>query len=234
MPTIFITGANRGIGLEFVKQYAQQGYTVFASYLPTAETEELQQLAEAHANISLIPMDVTQEDQIIAAAQKLKNETIDILINNAGIFGGSQDLEKITADTMINVFKVNTIGPLLVIKHFINHVAASTLKTIVAITSRQGSISAMLKKNQVPSDAYAYRASKAALNIIMSGVALDTHARGIRVLLFHPGHVKTAMGGPDAEIDVHTSVSGMIKIITQAPRSLENFFYMYDGTKLSW
>lgn len=236
--SVLITGANRGIGLEFVRQYAHKKYKVFATYLPGGDTHELEELAQNYPNIKRIPMDITQENNIAQVAQQLINEKIDILINNAGIFGSDQDLEHITADTMIAVFTVNAIGPLLVTKHFMNHVASSSLKTLVAISSRRGSISYILSTGKELESTFAYSASKAALNIIMSKIALETHDGGVKTLLFHPGHVKTAMGGPNAEIEVNTSVSGMINVIEKSASktisSLKQFFYNYDGTPMSW
>ena len=210
------------------------GYRVYATYLPSGEIAELEQLAQNNSNIVLIPMDITKEREIESVAQKLKSESIDIVINNAGILGEQQDLEHITAETMLKVYLVNAIGPLLVAKHFIDNISRSSLKTLVTISSRRGSISYMLQAYLQLEPTYAYSASKAALNMIMSRVASDTYNLGVKVLLFHPGHVKTAMGGQHAEIDTGTSVSGMINVIETAQRSLENFYYNYDGTKLNW
>jgi NAD(P)-dependent dehydrogenase (short-subunit alcohol dehydrogenase family) len=234
MYSVFITGTNSGIGLEFVKQYAADGYQVFASYLPAGDKSQLQQLAVNYNNIALIPLDITQESEIKKVAQELKSDNIDILINNAGIYGDGQELDEISKELMVQVFTVNAAGPLLVTKHLIDHVSRSSLKTIVSISSRMGSIASTAREEQQGADAYAYRASKAALNSIMQSVAIDTHARGTRVLLFHPGHVKTAMGGPHAKIDTYTSVSGIRNVIEKAPRSLEKLFYNYDGSLIPW
>ncbi len=231
---VFITGTNSGIGLEFVKQYAPDSYKLFATYYPHGPLEELQSLAYRHNNIVLLPLDVTDENQLSILANQLKTEPIDILINNAGIFGRDQELATITKEMMINVFTVNAVGPLLVTKYFLNNVIKSNLKTIVSISSRMGSISYILKEHASIEDAYAYRASKAALNSIMASIAIDTYDQNVKVLLLHPGHVRTAMGGPHAEIDTTTSVLGMKKVIINAPRSLEQLFYRYDGTLMHW
>jgi NAD(P)-dependent dehydrogenase (short-subunit alcohol dehydrogenase family) len=235
MYAIFITGANRGIGLEFVKQYAHDQHHVFASYHPACPFDELQKLAAQHKNISLIPLDVTNEDQIACVAQQLEHKPIDILINNAGIFGRDQDLATISACQMVQVFTVNAVGPLLMAKHFINHVATSTLKTIASVSSRMGSISYVLEHKGL-TRAYAYRTSKTALNMIMANIALDTYDKGIKILLFHPGHVATALGQQvqGVMIDATTSVAGMRKLILEAPRSLEKFFYTYSGERMPW
>ncbi len=232
MYSVFVTGSNRGIGFEFVKQYSASGYKVFASYLPNGDTSELTQLEASNANIVLIPLNVTNEDEIKKVSQKLKSEKIDILINNAGIYGDGQELDEISKKLMVEVFAVNAVGPLLVTKHLIEQISRSALKTIVSISSQMGSIASTA--HEASADAYAYRASKAALNSIMQSIAIDTYSRGTRVLLFHPGHVKTAMGGPGAAIDTYTSVSGMRNVIEKAPRSREQLFYNYDGTLVPW
>lgn len=122
---VFITGTNTSIRLEFVKQYAGDSYKVFATYNPQCPLEQLQTIAYSNNNIILLPLDVTNEKRIKALADQFKNEPIDILINNAGIFGQNQDLESISKEMMIKVFSVNIVKPLLVAKYFLPHVKYS-------------------------------------------------------------------------------------------------------------
>jgi len=236
MYTVFITGANRGIGLEFVRQYAHDNYKVFAAYLQGVDSSLLHDLADTYSNIVQIPLDISNEKQIMQVAQQMKNQTIDILINNAGIRQEFETFATITTEKMNADFMINTVGPLLMAKYFWQHVAKSKLKTIASLSSLIGSISANLTLNTIPQDAYAYSASKAALNMTMSNMAIDGYKKGIKVLLLSPGLVATAMGKNvvGEKVDIHASVSGMRTIILQAPQSLEAFFYNYYGEILPW
>jgi len=236
MHTVLITGASTGIGLEFVRQYAQDNYNVFAAYFPMAQTEELQKVAQKFGHVHLIALDVTKENQIIETALQLKNQSIDILINNAGICGNEEDLASITTDKMMQAFLVNAIAPMQVTRHFISHIAQSDFKTVVSISSIMGSIASNLAYPQEIATSYGYRASKTALNMIMSNIAIDVYDQGMKVLLLHPGHVNTQVGAMFSGdmIDAATSVSGLRKVISEIPRSKEKLFYTYQGELLSW
>lgn len=237
--TVCITGTTRGIGLELAKQYAEAGWEVLAcSRRP--EAAPLQALNDIYPNLSIVELDVCNLQQIQQLANHLHNKPIDLLINSAGIFGkkeededSDQAFETVNPETMQNVFMTNAIAPLMVARSLLNNLIESQLKTVVTITSRAGSIGDNLSGGM-----YAYRASKAAVNMVMKGFAVDLHAQQIKVLLLHPGWVKTDMGGPDALIDAETSVKGMRQVIDRKIKepitNTQNLFFNYQGEELPW
>lgn len=227
--TLLITGANRGIGLEFVKQYLADGFRVIACCRNLNAATELQELTKQYDNLQLEKLDVTSIATITALAANIQ-DPIDILINNAGIYGGKQQsFGESNIEDMQQTFFVNTIAPLKLVEAFTEHVAKSELKTVVAITSKMGSIS-----DNSSGGAYAYRASKTALNMVMRSVAIDIAAQNIKTIVLHPGWVQTDMGGSNALIDATTSVKGMRQVIASKPQVGALSFYAYDGKMLEW
>lgn len=225
--TIFITGTSRGIGLEFVKQYAENKWHVYASARQISES--LANLAKKYNNIHLIEFDVTDFKSYQNIANQLKDIPIDIILNNAGIYGKqNQEIGNLEPENFHAVYTTNTIAPVMVVQNLLPNLEKGKLKLIVNISSRMGCIG----ENNTGDD-YAYRSSKSALNSIMKSLQTDVQDKGIKVLLLHPGWVKTDMGGQDAYIDTNTSVTGMCKVIEQA-RSLKDLFYNYEGKALSW
>lgn len=229
MKTILITGANRGLGLEFVSQLSKAAHVIACCRAPQ-EAKELQQFAKKHQNIEIVTLDVTDDDSIQSLAQQLKGNSLDWLINNAGISGEPGiTIGKIPRDNFLRVFNTNCVGTLKVSEAFLPHLAQGKDKLIVSISSQMGSISA---NDQGKS--YAYRTSKAALNCAMRAFALDVAEQGIHCLLLHPGWVKTNMGGLEAAIDVQTSVSSMLKVIESHKTSHAEALYSYDGSVIGW
>jgi NAD(P)-dependent dehydrogenase (short-subunit alcohol dehydrogenase family) len=237
--TVLITGTNRGIGLEFAKQYAEAGWDVMAcSRHP--EANALQDLKRKHSNVSVWELDVCNEEQIKNLANNLQEKPIDLLINSAGIYGHQesdeethQPLMTVTPEAMLKVYKVNCVAPVMVTRSLLNNIGRSELKTIVTISSRAGSIG-----DNTSGDTYAYRPSKAAVNMVMKSLAVDLKPQNIKVLLLSPGWVKTDMGGPDALIDAQTSVKRMRQIIDDRIQNptieTGDIFYHYNGEKLPW
>jgi NAD(P)-dependent dehydrogenase (short-subunit alcohol dehydrogenase family) len=244
--TVLVTGANSGLGLEFVKQYAAKGWTVIATHRRSGVPESLAPVVAAHPNVRVERMDVSSLTEIEALASKLRAVPIDVLINNAGIFsdrsactaedcGGRVDTQvfgSLDFDLLDTMMTVNVRGPLAVSQHFIDHVRASGQKKIVAISSTNGSVSEPLP------GAYAvsYRASKAALNRAMQLVALQEQPNGVTVLLLHPGTVATErVGDSDPEsIEVTQSVTGMIAQIEKVTIEDTGRFIQYDGAVVPW
>ena len=226
MPTVLITGANRGIGLEFARQYAEAGYRVHAACRTPGSADALASLGE---RVTLHALDVTDHGRIEALAAGLKNEAIDILINNAGIYGDRQELGKIDYAAWEEVMRVNTLAPLKMAECFLPHLEAGKMKMIASLTSRMGSIA-----DNNAGGVYIYRSSKAALNAAARSLALDLAPRGITVIVFHPGWVKTDMGGPSALIDAETSVGGMRAVIEGAGPKATGRFFAYDGAEVPW
>ncbi len=227
--TVLITGTNRGLGLEFVKQYAQDNWRVLACCRDPGNAPELQKLQQQFSNIAIYQLDVTKQEQITALAQQLAREKIDLLINNAGVIGNKgENFGDIPVAEMQEVYAVNVIAPLKIIEALINNVAQSELKQIVQLSSSMGSIS-----QNTYGRTYPYRASKAAVNMVMKNLSLELAERGIKVLILDPGWVKPAMGGADAPIAPAESIAGMRKMISKH-RDKTGVFYGYDGEEIPW
>jgi len=235
MPTVLVTGANRGIGLEFVRQYAADGWMVFAT---CRKSESAHDLKDIPGNVRIFSMDITDENQIMTVANELRSETIDVLINNAAIPGPRESVAtfgKINITAWIEVMRVNTMSPLKVVEYFINNVKVSKKKMIVFISSRAGSIAErgqLVRHRQGGS--YIFRTSKTALNSVARSLAFDLGSENIGVLVLHPGWVRTENGGPDADVDPKTSVAGMRCIIEQFKPNGEAIFRTYDDQVIPW
>jgi len=188
-PTVLITGSNRGIGLEFVRQYAARGWQVIATCRHPEAANELQTIAAEHDNVTIDRLDITDHDGVDALAKKYSGTPIDVLLNNAALLGdrGDQALGNMDFDLFADILAVNTMGTLKVTEAFVPHVAASDRKRIITLGSAAGSIQMI----NPPPDFYAYRASKAALHLLMKNVALDLADEGILVGLINPGLVDT-------------------------------------------
>lgn len=227
--TVLISGASRGIGLEFVKEYLQDGWHTIACCRKPDAAEELHDLKSKYKNLDIHALDVTNSDQINQLAKDLSNTPIDVLIHNAGIYGDHDvTFGHIGTDNLQRVFMTNAAAPLKISEALYNNVKNSTLKKIVYISSRIGSIA-----DNTTGKAYAYRASKAAGNMLIKSMAIDVLNDGIHVLILHPGWVKTDMGGPNALITVTESVSGMRNVIDQENLPSGSFF-SYDGKAIPW
>ncbi len=190
--TALVTGSNRGIGLEFVKQYAAQGWTVIATTRNPAEAKELNALAAKDKRITVEKLDLLDIDGIKTLAAKYKGKPIDLLINNAGALGDApgQTLGTFDKKTFDQVFGTNVFGTLSVTEAFKDNVVASQQKKIVALTSIAGSVAVA---GAAPKNPYWYRASKAALHMGMRSVAADLKGQGVIVGIIGPGSVETEM-----------------------------------------
>jgi NAD(P)-dependent dehydrogenase (short-subunit alcohol dehydrogenase family) len=231
MPTCLITGASRGIGLEFARQYAAEGWQVIATCRRPDQAPGLTGIADAaEGAIEVHPLDVTDFAKVEALARCLADRPIDLLINNAGIYGPRiSPYHGIDYAAWAEVLRVNTLAPLKVSAVFADHVAVSADKRIVAMTSIMGSIT-----DNTGGGAYIYRSSKAALNAAMRSLAVDLKPRGITVLMLHPGWVRTDMGGAGAQIEVFESVAGMREVIDRVGIARSGRFFAYNGRELSW
>lgn len=230
MKTVFITGANRGLGLELATQYAQNDWCVIACCRDLNSASELTQLANVYRNISIHKLDVTDEKQILALGKHFKGQPIDVLIHNAGV-GGNQceTLGNMDQKGWLDVLSINTIAPALVTQALLDNILASEHKTIIGMTS----ILASIDDNR-SGGRYSYRASKAALNQIIKSMACELSSRGIKTMAIHPGWVQTDMGGPDGKITTAQSVEGIINVIGNLEVKNSGSFFVYDGTQLPW
>ena len=234
LPTVLVTGSDKGLGLEFVRQYAARGARVIATTRNPADAAELKALAVANPQVIIEKLDVTDNAAIDALAAKYAETPIDVLINNAGISGGmqSQAFGKLDYEVFMDVLRVNTIAPLKMSEAFLPSIIASHDKRIVAVSSTEGSIS-MVKAARL----YFMRASKAALNMEMRNLAFQLKSKGVAVGLVNPGLVDTdfvkglpkSMLRPPSEAvrDLLRNIDGM---------TVENSgsFWNYDGTLLPW
>lgn len=232
MKTTLITGANRGIGLEFARQYAMDGWRVFTSCRNPAVADALNRLAAQYPNrITIYPLDVANHQQIEQLAQILSNQTIDVLINNAGVYPPEQGdaFGKMDYAAWAHTFEVNTMAPLRMVEAFIRQVSASQLKTVITVTSKMGSIA-----DNRGGGSYGYRSSKAAVNSVMKSLSIDLSASGVIAVLLHPGWVRTDMGGPNGLISVEKSVTGMRHVISRLKFEDSGKFYAFDGQVVAW
>ena len=222
---ILITGANRGIGLEFVRQYIDESEKIFACCRTPENAYELNKLAQLSEKIEIIPLDVTNEHQIMALQQRLAQEKLDLLINNAGVY--PEPRTSLDKNLWLDTLNVNSLSPIhltLALKGNLSHGQA----IVANITSKMGSIA-----DNSTGGVIIYRTSKAALNAATRSLALD-NAEEFTTLLLHPGWVQTDMGGPNALINVGTSVNGMRRVIADADNSYNSGFYNYDGSPIPW
>jgi len=227
MATVLITGAGRGLGYEFVRQYAADGWTVLATCRnPVAAS----MLADLDGDITVFDLDVTRAEQIAALGHALGKRPIDVLINNAGVMpAGIGGIGTFDDATWHEVMAVNALGPLRLIEALAGNVAASNLKRIVAISSNMGSIGGNTDGGHL-----AYRSSKAALNALMRSAAIELRPQGITTVMVHPGWVRTDMGGRDAPLAVAESVAAMRALIGRLSPDMSGRYYGYDGTELGW
>ena len=228
--SIFITGANRGIGLEFTRQFLMTGAIIYASCRTPERATALQGLQQQYPNsLHIIALDMLDREAIHNVST-LVPQPIDILILNAGISGQSGvKIGNLDIENLQHVFATNSFAPLCLADALLERVAKSKEKLIIAISSRMGSIG-----DNNSGGRYAYRGSKAALNALMFSLSIDIQADGIKVLILHPGSVQTDMGGVQALITAETSVNGMRKIIDNAATYASGSFLSYTGELIPW
>jgi NAD(P)-dependent dehydrogenase (short-subunit alcohol dehydrogenase family) len=227
---VLVTGANRGLGLEFVKQYAEEGATVFACCRDPGTSKALRRISdEAGGKVSLHGLDVTDGSEVAKFAESFGDEPIDLLINNAGIYGPEkQSAAHMDFEGWAKTFAVNTMAPLRVAQAFHRNLKKGKAKKLVTITSGMGCTA------QHGGDYFAYRSSKAAVNNVMHGLAVAWKGDGIIVTLIHPGWVKTDMGGKNAALEPHQSIEGMRKVIAKLSAADSGKFLDYSGKELPW
>lgn len=230
MSTILITGSNRGIGLELVKQYSEHDWQVIACCRNPDSASELQTLSQQYDNITIYPLDITDNNQVKTLARQLKATPVDILFNNAGVYGQTDAYFGNTSEEQwVETFRINTIAPLKVTEAFVDHVASSELKTIATMSSKMGSMT-----DNGSGGSYVYRSSKAALNAAFVSAAIDLKPRGIKVAILHPGWVKTDMGGPNAEISTEECVTHLRNTLEHLTLDTSGTFFEIDGSVIPW
>ena len=225
MSTVLITGANRGLGLEFARQYVKEGWRVIATCRSLEKAEMLRGLGDA---VSIYRLEVADIGAISALGRELARESIDLVIANAGISGPrNMTPEEIDVEGWSETFRVNAMAPLALAGALKDAVARSVQRKMIAISSRLGSMAA-----NTEGGGYVYRSSKAALNAAWRSFAL-VHPQLIAVLL-HPGWVRTDMGGKQALLSPEESVAGMRRVIAALTQADSGRFYNYDGSAIPW
>ncbi len=227
METVLISGANRGIGLEFVKQYLACGYHVSACCRDPEKAESLQALA--CGELQVLPLDVADTRSIEQLPDLLAGRAISLFINNAGIYGERQSLEQVDEQEWLKVFRVNTIAPLLLTRALLPLMDRQAPGKLVYLSSKMGSI-----EDNSGGGIYIYRSSKTALNQVIKSLSIDLASEGLLFAALHPGWVQTDMGGPSADINTFTSVRGMQAVIESLDVSGSGGFYNYDGSLIPW
>ena len=231
MPSTLITGANRGLGLEFARQYLANGWRVYGACRNPSSASELSRLADTcDHKIQVIGLDVTDLASVKSAAARLDGQAIDLLLNNAGVGGPrGQTIGNIDYVAWEKVLDVNTMGPMRISEAFVDHVARSKRKLIVTLTSGMGSIA-----DNTSGGSIAYRSSKAAVNMVTRSLATDLAPLGITCVVVNPGWVLTDMGGPHATMTPAESVKRLRDLIETLGPAQSGKFFNHDGREFPW
>ena len=219
MPVVLITGASRGLGLEFAKQLNKLNYKVFATSRNPDNATALCKVA------TVLPLDVTNESSIQALSSQI-NQPIDLLINNSGIMS-RESLADVAQPTLVSQFIVNAAGPILVAQHLLSLIKQGTNPKIINITSRMGSVA-----DNGSGGMYGYRASKSALNAMTKSLSIDVPE--VVSIALHPGYIKTSMTDGKGDMDPDEAVTRMLKVIMEVDSTKTGHFLHRDGQVLPW
>ena len=225
MSNILIIGANRGLGLEFAKQYSELGHHIFATTRVKSKSDQL----VAIANTTVLELDLNKDKSIDSFIDEMSSIKIDILIHNSGIFRDEQLSEDLEIDAWMNEMRINAITPIIVARKLKQNVLEGKDKKIIFISSQMGSID-----DNYSGRFYFYRSSKSALNSAAKSLAIDWKDENISVLMLHPGWVKTDMGGESAKLEIPDSIQHMIQVISDLNLETSGSFVNYEGNKLEW
>lgn len=222
--TTLVTGANRGLGLEFARQLAARGDTVLATARDPQQAAELRAITpHVHA------LDVASEASVAALAKALAGRPIDLLINNAGVSDGENSVGKLTFAGMQRVMNTNAIAPAILTQHLLPNLRAAREKKVLMISSTLGSIS-----QAMPGFSYAYCASKAALNMITAKLAKDLAGESFTVVTFCPGWNKTDMGGSDAPLMPADSIRSLLAVADRLGPRDSGTYLSHEGQPIPW
>jgi NAD(P)-dependent dehydrogenase (short-subunit alcohol dehydrogenase family) len=231
MPTALITGASRGLGLEFATQYAKAGWQVIATCRSPDKADALRALAGgSNGLVQIETLDVGDAAATRRLAGAVGRRPIDLMVANAGLYGArEQALGDLDDDSWSEVMRVNVMAPLRLAALLSDAVAASKGKQMAFVSSRLGSMA-----SNDDGGGYIYRSSKAALNAVVKSLSVDLKARGITAVALHPGWVRTDMGGPSAPIDAPTSVAGMVTVLAGLKPQDSGKLIEYTGQTVPW
>lgn len=243
MQNILITGASRGIGLEFAGRFAERGDLVFATCRNPENAKELQRLREKYPDrVHVVALDVSDQASIRSAGKEVRAiaDRIDILINNAGVYmnrpgapensdRSSERLGHLEMENALSVLRINSVGPILVAQEFLELLKAAKQSKVVSLTSGYGSIS-----SNTWGEPFHYSASKAALNMYMKSLSVSAKSMGVIAIVIDPGWVQTDMGGASASVSKSDSVSGMMRVIDSLTPKQTGSFFNYQGHEEGW
>jgi len=231
MNSILVTGSNRGLGLEWVRQFADDQWRVFATCRYPSEATELNRLAAQYPNIVVYRLDVTSHEDLYALRRELKAEPMDILLNNAGTYleKGELSLGHINYEDWTRTLQVNTLGAVRVTEGFVGQLSRGHKRLVVVTSSHMGSITDIASPGS-----YYYRSSKAALNAAAISLSIELKSKNIGLLIVHPGAVRTRMGGPESLLDPQDSVKAMRVLLDRFTLSQSGKFLRYDGSEIPW
>ena len=230
MTNVLITGANRGLGLGFVKKYLGKNVHVVCTTRDIPSSKELLAIKERFPdNLEIFELDLLKENAGGTLSNLLGDRPIDILINNAGVGSSNQHFKAVLPKPWLEVLKVNLIAPLMVTQSVIDNVKKGSDKKICFLSSQLGSIA-----DNTSGGMYIYRSSKTGLNQLVKSLSVDLKPQGITVVSLHPGWVKTDMGGPNAPVSIDESIEGMMKVIDTTNIRDTGRFLNYDGKELPW
>ena len=222
--TVLVTGANRGLGLEFVRQLSARGDEVIATCRDPEAAAELRD-----TGVRVERLEVGDPASARALAGALEGRPLDLLLNNAGMGVGGRSFADEDFDSLTRFFEVNSIGPMRLSRLLLDNLLSGKGRKIVNVTSKMGSID-----DNTSGGAYGYRSSKAALNMLTKSMALDLRREGVRAIVIHPGWVATDMGGSGAPLTAPESVRGMLSVIDGLTPEQSGRFFDYSGAELPW
>lgn len=232
MKRVLITGANRGLGLELVLQCVQRGDQVFAGCRSPKKSTALTDVSVKYpGQVTILPLEVTDEESIAQAAAKIATETdgLDLLFNNAAIHTDGEHLSEVNAETLLKLIHVNAVGAVLVAQSFINLLKKGTDPKLINVSSEAGSIEGMGEFR-----GYNYYGSKAAMNMYTRSLAWDPETEGVTVIAIHPGWVRTDMGGSEAHLSTAESAEGLLQVTDGLTPADNSKFYTWEGEEYPW
>jgi len=229
--TILITGANRGIGLALSTVFARNGWQVIACCRKPERATALSALrAASEGRLKIDQLEVTDDSQLERLRKELDGIAIDVLVNNAGIKGPDhQDFGFLDESWWIETFRVNSIAPYKISRALLDNVLLSRRRVISTMTSQMGSLG-----GNHSGGSYVYRTTKAAMNMVMKSLSIDLQEKGVTAVAFHPGWVRTDMGGPEAPLSPEQSAEGLFKTLLSLNPGNNGQFLNYLGESLSW
>ena len=230
MTNVLITGANRGLGLGFVRSFLAKNVNVICTTRNIPASKELLKCKKKHPkNLEILELDLLGKNSDNTLSNLLSDKPIDIFINNAGVGNSNQRFGAVSSKPWLEVLKVNLIAPLTVTQSIIENIKKGSDKKIYFLSSQLGSI-----EDNTSGGMYIYRSSKTALNQVVKSLSVDLKPMGITVISLHPGWVKTDMGGPNAPVSIDESIKGMMKVIDTTDIRNTGTFLNFDGQGLPW